>query len=65
MAMPGAGGTTIIEVDYKCETMQFKAKEISSMVLTKMREITEAYLSKEVKNDVVTVISATCRGRQR
>ena len=65
MVMPGAGGTAIIEVEYKGETMQFKAKDISSMVLTKMREITEAYLSKEVKNDVVTVISATCRGRQR
>ena len=65
MVMPGAGGTAIIEVEYKGKTMQFKAKEISSMVLTKMREITEAYLSKEVKNDVVTVISATCRGRQR
>jgi len=52
---PGTGGTPIIEVDYKGEKKQFKAEEISSMVLTKMREIAEAYLGKEVKNAVVTV----------
>jgi heat shock protein 1/8 len=49
------GGTPIIEVEYKGETKQFKAEEISSMVLTKMKEIAEAYLGKEVKNAVVTV----------
>merc|ERR1712038_610824 len=48
-------GTPIIEVEYKGETKQFKAEEISSMVLTKMKEIAEAYLGKEVKNAVVTV----------
>jgi len=52
---PGTGGTPIIEVEYKGEKKQFKAEEISSMVLTKMREIAEAYLGKEVKNAVVTV----------
>eukprot|EP00979_Chaetoceros_neogracilis_P014418 scaffold4604_cov241-Chaetoceros_neogracile.AAC.5 len=51
----GTGGTPIIEVEYKGETKQFKAEEISSMVLTKMKEIAEAYLGKEVKNAVVTV----------
>jgi len=51
----GVGGTPIIEVEYKGETKQFKAEEISSMVLIKMREIAEAYLGKEVKNAVVTV----------
>merc|ERR1712137_1098626 len=51
----GTGGTPIIEVDYKGETKQSKAEEISSMVLSKMREIAEAYLGKEVKNAVVTV----------
>merc|ERR1712165_275514 len=51
----GAGGTPIIEVEYKGETKQFKAEEISSMVLTKMKEIAEAYLGKEVKNAAVTV----------
>jgi len=51
----GTGGTPIIEVEYKGETKQFKAEEISSMVLIKMKEIAEAYLGKEVKNAVVTV----------
>ncbi|CAJ1942304.1 unnamed protein product [Cylindrotheca closterium] len=51
----GPGGTPIIEVEYKGERKQFKAEEISSMVLTKMRDIAEAYLGKEVKNAVVTV----------
>jgi L1 cell adhesion molecule like protein len=51
----GVGGTPIIQVDYKGEKKQFKAEEISSMVLSKMREIAEAYLGKEVKNAVVTV----------
>ena len=52
---PGVGGTPIIEVEYRGEKKQFKAEEISSMVLIKMREIAEAYLGKEVKNAVVTV----------
>merc|ERR1719236_382099 len=51
----GAGGTPIIDVEYKGESKQFKAEEVSSMVLTKMKEIAEAYLGKEVKNAVVTV----------
>ncbi|KAL3770744.1 hypothetical protein ACHAW5_001461 [Stephanodiscus triporus] len=51
----GPGGAPIIEVEYKGEKKQFKAEEISSMVLTKMRETAEAYLGKEVKNAVVTV----------
>merc|ERR1712100_564702 len=51
----GPGGTPIIEVEYKGENKQFKAEEISSMVLTKMRDIAEAYLGKEVRNAVITV----------
>ena len=51
----GVGGTPVIEVEFKGETKEFKAEEISSMVLTKMKEIAEAYLGKEVKNTVVTV----------
>jgi heat shock 70kDa protein 1/2/6/8 len=53
--LSGVNGTPVIEVEYKGETKQFKAEEISSMVLTKMKEIAEAYLGKEVKNAVVTV----------
>ena len=51
----GTGGTPIIQVEYKGETKSFKAEEISSMVLGKMKDIAEAYLGKEVKNAVVTV----------
>merc|ERR1712233_173192 len=34
----GTGGTPIIEVEYKGETKKFKAEEISSMVLVKMKD---------------------------
>jgi len=51
----GPGGTPIIEVEYKEEQKQFKAEEISSMILTKMRDIAEAYLGREVNNAVITV----------
>jgi L1 cell adhesion molecule like protein len=51
----GPGGSPLIEVEYKGEKKKFKAEEISSMVLTKMKEIAEAYLGKEVKNAVITV----------
>ena len=43
-------------VQYKNETKQFSAEEISSMVLIKMREIAQAYMgAREVKRAVVTV----------
>ncbi|CAI7895304.1 unnamed protein product [Closterium sp. NIES-53] len=51
----GAGEKPMIQVEYKGETKQFAAEEISSMVLTKMKEIAEAYLGTTVKNAVVTV----------
>merc|ERR1711975_72515 len=40
---------------YKGETKTFMPEEISSMVLVKMKEIAEAYLSKPVKSAVITV----------
>merc|ERR1712188_24557 len=51
----GPGGTPIIKVEYKGEEKSFKAEEISSMVLMKMKDIAEAYLGKTVKNAVITV----------
>ena len=44
-----------IEVDYKCDRKAFTPEEISSMVLTKMKETAEAYLGKSVNDAVVTV----------
>ncbi|XP_008228833.1 PREDICTED: heat shock 70 kDa protein [Prunus mume] len=53
--VPGPGDKPMIVVQYKGEEKQFAAEEISSMVLTKMREIAEAYLGHSVNNAVVTV----------
>ncbi|KAM3616350.1 uncharacterized protein V6R79_016498 [Siganus canaliculatus] len=44
-----------VEVEYKGELKSFFPEEISSMVLVKMKEISEAYLGKTVTNAVVTV----------
>ncbi|XP_050404723.1 heat shock cognate 71 kDa protein [Patella vulgata] len=44
-----------ISVSYKGEEKTFAAEEISSMVLTKMRETAEQYLGKKVSDAVVTV----------
>jgi len=53
----GAGEVPEIVVQYKGESKVFKAEEISSMVLIKMKETAQAYLGadKEVKKAVVTV----------
>ncbi|XP_037073671.1 heat shock 70 kDa protein cognate 4 [Pollicipes pollicipes] len=49
------GGKPKIKVEYKCEAKVFAPEEISSMVLTKMKETAEAYLGKTVNDAVVTV----------
>ncbi|XP_028763343.1 heat shock 70 kDa protein-like [Neltuma alba] len=51
----GPADKPMIVVQYKGEEKQFAAEEISSMVLTKMKEVAEAYLGQTVKNAVVTV----------
>lgn len=48
-------GKPRIEVEYKTEKKSFTPEEISSMVLTKMKEIAEAYLGRKVTEAVVTV----------
>jgi len=44
-----------IEVEYKNERKTFTPEQISSMVLTKMKETAEAYLGHPLKDAVVTV----------
>jgi len=51
----GPGGKPFINVQFKGENKSFAPEEISSMVLTKMKEIAEGYIGKDVKNAVVTV----------
>ena len=53
--VPGPADKPLIVVQYKGEEKRFSAEEISSMVLTKMKEIAEAYLGHAVNNAVVTV----------
>ncbi|KAF8892573.1 putative SSB2-heat shock protein of HSP70 family, cytosolic [Infundibulicybe gibba] len=48
-------GSPLIKVQYLGEDKTFSPQEISSMVLTKMKEISEAKLGKTVKKAVVTV----------
>ncbi|KAL2462199.1 Heat shock 70 kDa protein 5 [Abeliophyllum distichum] len=53
--IPGPGDKPMVVVNYKGEQKQFAPEEISSMVLTKMKEIAETFLGQTVKNAVVTV----------
>merc|ERR1712048_72072 len=48
-------GKPYLKVEYKGQTKEFLPEEVSSMVLTKMKETAENYLGKEVKHAVVTV----------
>ena len=45
----------MLEVTYKNEVKQFQPEEISSMILSKMKEIAEGYLGEAVSDAVVTV----------
>ncbi|KAG7883432.1 hypothetical protein KL938_002669 [Ogataea parapolymorpha] len=49
------GGKPHIQVEFKGETKVFTPEEISSMVLTKMKETAESYMGSKVTDAVITV----------
>jgi L1 cell adhesion molecule like protein len=51
----GPGNKPLIQVEFKRETKTFAPEEISAMILTKMKETAETYLSKTIKRVVITV----------
>nr|AGQ45967.1 heat shock protein 70 kDa [Diamesa cinerella] len=48
-------GKPKIQVEFKGETKTFAPEEVSSMILTKMRETAEVYLGQKVTDAVITV----------
>ena len=48
-------GKPVIQVEYKGENKVFTPEEISSVILTKMKETAESYLGQKVTDAVVTV----------
>ncbi|KAK7036441.1 Hsp70 ATPase ssc1 [Paramarasmius palmivorus] len=53
--VPKPDGRPAVEVENGGKVQQFSAEELSSMVLTKMRETAQQYLNKNVNHAVVTV----------
>ncbi len=51
----GSGDKPLINVTFKEKKCQFTPEEISSMILSKMKEIAEAYIGKKVTSAVITV----------
>jgi len=51
----GSDGKPLMVVKHKGEVKKFHAEQVSSMVLTKMKETAEAFLNKPIKDAVVTV----------
>ncbi|XP_047497450.1 heat shock 70 kDa protein cognate 4-like [Penaeus chinensis] len=49
------GGKPKLRVEFKGESKTFNPEEISSMVMTKMKETAEAYMGNSVKDAVITV----------
>ncbi|KAL5057138.1 hypothetical protein RYX36_028742 [Vicia faba] len=61
----GDNGKPLIVVKYKGQEKHLCAEEISSMILTKLREIAEKYLDSPVKNVVVTVPAYFCDAQRK
>ncbi|PSN49645.1 Heat shock 70 kDa protein cognate 4 [Blattella germanica] len=54
-AVINEAGKPKVKVQFKGETKTFFPEEISSMVLSKMKEIAEAFIGQKIKNAVITV----------